>query len=341
MLYFCTLFDSRYIQYGLTLYGSLIAQERPFHIWILCMDQKTHSFLQSADLPNVNLLTIDDIASLDPDILTVRGNRSVVELYFSSKAFLCSYLFRTQSQIDLLTYLDADMFFFRSPDAIVKEMEGFSVGLTPHRFPAHQKHREQYGFFNAGFISIRRDTTGLECLDWWRKSCFDWCHDYVSEGRFADQGYLSMMPARFPAVRVIPSKGFNAAPWNISQFDIAGNTDGITIDGDLLVLYHFHGIKWVFGRLYDCGFSGYQDVMNNTIRSLIYRPYLDALVLHNVPERTPDSARDIRAHRSKFARLRSDMPVIWNTLNTFRMIIRGIRYKSLITVRNSTMSGAA
>lgn len=341
MVYLCTFFDSRYMRQGLALHRSLIEQRSPFHLWVLCMDAQAHAYLKAADLPHLSLLTLEDIASSDPDIHTAKANRSTVELYFSSKSFLCRHLFDTHPQIDLLTYLDADMFFFSSPEAITREMDGCSVGLTPHRFPPHQKHREQYGLFNAGFISIRRDASGLACLDWWRKSCFEWCHDRVSEGRFADQGYLSMMPTRFPGVHSISSRGINAAPWNISQFSITQDTEHVMVERDRLVLYHFHGVRRVWGGLYDAGFAGYRDVMSQDVRRLIYRPYLAALAQCCAPDVSPDGERNIRTAHGRFSRFRSAMPALWNILIAIRTIAKGICYRSLMTAPAGAQKGMA
>lgn len=340
MVYLCTFFDIRYLDRGLALHRSLVRQGDPFHLWVLCMDDETRDALLSIGLSDVTLVTTDDLARHDPDVRTAAGNRSLVEFYFTSKSFLCLYIFATDPKVDLLTYLDADAFFFGSPETVRDVMAGSSVGLTPHRFPPHLKQGEQYGRFNAGFLSIRRDEEGLKCLRWWRDSCFAWCHDRVHEGRFADQGYLDRIPELFRRVRIIDHKGINAAPWNISQYRTSRGDGTILIDGDPLVLYHFHGVKQVFGSIYDCGFSEYQDVMKHTVRSLIYQPYLGVLARHQVPARSSDGTRDIRTSGGRFARLRSAMPRLWTLLISILITAKGIRYRSLMTAGSEAERGA-
>ena len=335
MVFLCTFFDYRYLDRGLALYRSLVQQGHPFHLWILCMDLDTHDLLARMELSQVSLITIDDLAQQDKNILVAKGNRSLVEFYFTSKSFLIQYILSSRPDVELITYLDADLFFFGSPSVIQSEMEGWSVGLTPHRFPPHLKQREQYGLFNAGFISIRRDAAGLACLMWWRNSCFAWCHDYVSENRFADQRYLDSMPASFEKVRIIHHKGINAAPWNISQYDAVLQNGSVLIEGEPLVLYHFHDVKQVSPFLFESGLSSYHNVLLNTIRRAVYLPYIAVLQRQKVPGLGHLSKATIRITKGKYDRVRRVLPSVWKLLKFFKGMGNGLRYRSLILYAGS------
>ena len=181
------------------------------------MDDETRDVLSAVRLKGVGLLSIDDLGRHDDRLFRAKENRSLVEFYFTSKSFLCQYILDTSPEVDLLTYLDADAYFFGDPAVIWTEMKDYSVGLAPHRFSRRLKTRERYGKFNAGFLCFRNDGIGKECLAWWRDNCFTWCHDYVDDGRFADQGYLDLIPDRFDRVKCIEHRGINLAPWNIAE----------------------------------------------------------------------------------------------------------------------------
>src|SRR6185503_15291489 len=98
-------------------------------------------------------------------------------------------------------------FFFGSPSAVFREQGEASVGIVPHRFPPRLAHLVENGIYNVAWVSFQRDRDGLECLEWWRKRCIEWCHDYIDNGRFADQGYLDEFPKRFGGVCAIDHPG--------------------------------------------------------------------------------------------------------------------------------------
>jgi len=330
MVFFCTFFDYRYLDRGLALYRSLVQQGHPFHLWILCMDSDTHDLLARLELPGVSLVTIDDLARQDKDVLIAKGNRSLVEFYFTSKSFLISFILSSRPDVELITYLDADLFFFSSPAAIKSEMEGYSVGLTPHRFPPRLKERDKYGTFNAGFISFRRDADGLACLEWWRNSCFAWCHDYVSGDRFADQRYLDAIPASFAKVKIISHKGINAAPWNISQYETDLQNNNVLIAGQPLVLYHFHDVKQVAPFLFESGLSSYHIVLQNTLRRAVYLPYIEVLRRQKVAVSGHHSKVNIRITKGSHDRFKRLLPSVWKLLKFIQGLVNGVRYRSLI-----------
>lgn len=330
MVDLCTFFDSRYLERGIALHGSLVKQGHPFRLWILCMDTDVQRRLSRRGLDSTNLVTIDDLAAHDKTLSTAKGNRSLVEFYFTSKPFLCRYIFAHAPQVTMLTYLDADLYFFSSPEEILNQMRGYSVGLTPHRFPPHLRKSEQYGRFNAGFISFRKDEEGQRCLDWWRERCLAWCHDYVQDDRFADQRYLDRIPGKFPGVRIIDHKGINAAPWNISQYRVESSGGSVLIDGDPLILYHFHAIQRMGPCFTETGLSGYQNRLSRLVRDAVYLPYLDVLQRQNEPEMRPTSSSSIRVARGKYDHLKQIVPLMWRLVMFVKGMWRGLRYQSLI-----------
>src|SRR6516225_3125591 len=219
MYYFCTYFDHKFLPRGLALHESLTDHCPSFRLWVLCLDPLAHDALCQLNLPNLCPIALKDFENEDEELLSAKRNRSRIEYYFTCTPSLPLYVFNHNPEVDLITYLDADLYFFGDPKPIFEEMTNKSVAITEHRFPDHRREiMEVYGLYNVGWLSFRRDGTALDCLHWWRERCLEWCHDHPAEGRFADQKYLDEWPSRFQRVVVIRQKGVNVAPWNMANY---------------------------------------------------------------------------------------------------------------------------
>jgi len=179
--------------------------------------------------------------------------------------------------VDLITYLDADLFFFSEISPIYDELADRSIGIIGHRFPPFLKDNEQFGIFNVGWVSFRRDAHGLACLRWWRERCLEWCYDHPEDGRFADQKYLDVWPSRFEKVAVLQHKGANLAPWNLANYTISTHGDHVRVDEQPLIFFHFHGLKHIERWAYDPGLNHYQTKATTIIRRSVYAPYIRML----------------------------------------------------------------
>ncbi len=305
-LHFCTFFDHGYLSRGLSLYDSLVEQSDDFVLHVLALTPQCHDTLQAMNLPN---MLITDLATVEQGVSAlsmVRRDRSLAAYYFTLKPVWLRWVLKQNTHIETITYLDSDMFFFADPALAVAEMDGYSVSLTPHRFPSHLKSREKYGVFNAGWVSFRRDDAGLACLDWWHDSCLEWCEDTVrDDGAFADQGYLTLIPERFTAVKVIAHKGINLAPWNISACQVTETKksqqqrNSVMVDDQLLILFHFHGLKGPHSKLYFPNVSAYQAALSSVLRERVYRPYIRTLKKY---EALSDAASGGRRDANRSAR---------------------------------------
>jgi hypothetical protein len=109
------------------------------------------------------------------------------------------------------------------------------------------------------------------------RQCLDWCHDYVDQGRFADQGYLDEWPARYQGLHVIPALGANVAPWNVEQYLVSLRHGVPRVDAEPVIFYHFHGLRSLDRHLYALGLERYGVTLTWPLRDLIYAPYLSAL----------------------------------------------------------------
>ena len=67
-----------------------------------------------------------------------------------------------------ITYLDADLLFYSSPNKIFKEIDNSSIAIIEHRFSPPFKNLEINGRFCVEWNSFRRDKEGMECLENWK-----------------------------------------------------------------------------------------------------------------------------------------------------------------------------
>jgi hypothetical protein len=177
----------------------------------------------------------------------------------------------------VLTYLDADLFFFSDPSPIYQELDEASVLIVGHRFPPHLKYLEDHGIYNVGLLSFRRDGVGPQCLHWWRNRCLEWCYDRVEDGRFADQKYLDDWPTRFPRVVVLQHKGAGLAPWNVSNHALRLENGQVLVDTQPLVFFHFHGLKQMGRWLYNPDLKDYGACIDPLLKQHIYGLYVREL----------------------------------------------------------------
>jgi hypothetical protein len=181
------------------------------------MDQACHEALARAQLPGLRPIALADFERGDEALLRAKENRTLIEYYFTCTASLPRYVFREEPAIDLLTYLDADLYFFADPDPLFGELGGGSVGIIEHRSSKRLGSLEEYGRYNVAWISFRRDANGMACLEWWRDRCLEWCYDRVER---AVRGASTSTVAT--AVRGSWSFNIrcNVAPWSIEDHPV-------------------------------------------------------------------------------------------------------------------------
>jgi hypothetical protein len=275
---FCTYFDSHYLTRGLSLYLSLREHCPSFRLWVLCMDTSTTHCLKQLALPQVIPVGLEELEAYDSPLLVLKGKRSKIEYYFTCTPSLPLYILSHWPETPMVSYLDADLFFYHDPAPIFDEIGGCSIALMEHRYAPNLRHRLKYGRFNVGWLSFRNDDHGHECLQWWRERCLEWCYDRVEGDRYADQKYLDLWPGLFTGLRIVRHKGANLAPWNISRYSISRQAERVCVDEVPLIFFHFHGFEQIAPWLYDPHFAGCRARMTKDIKFGIFAPYIQALL---------------------------------------------------------------
>jgi hypothetical protein len=277
MRYFCTYFDHNYLPRVLALYHSLVKHSSAFHLFALCMDEDAYGSFERLQLPQTTAFRLGQLECANEELLRAKQGRSKVEYYYTCGPAFLLYLLDCHSQIDLITYLDADLFFFSDPKPLFDDLESFSVGIVEHRFPKRQAKLKRFGIYNVGWVSFRRDEHGLECLRWWVASCIEWCYDRVEENRYADQKYLNQFPLRFKSVRVLRHPGANLAPWNVANHRITEHHDRVWVDDQALIFFHFQGFRVITSWLFDTNLGGYQASPSPIVKRKVFGPYISEM----------------------------------------------------------------
>lgn len=241
--YFCTYFDKNYLVRGLALYNSLKKQQIEFELWVLCYDDYTYDLLAKLQKKEIKLIRLKAFEDANPELVAVKDERTLVEYYWSSTPLLPLHVFEQAHYIQALTYLDADLFFCKSPAEAYEEWGDNSVYIVSHRFPKGHEVTgpTNAGKFNVGYLSFQRDAEGLKCLKWWADRCIEWCFNRVEDGKLGDQKYLDDFPTLFKKVVQSDHLGINIGEWNIFGFTIHFDGKNFRVNSKYdLVVFHFN-----------------------------------------------------------------------------------------------------
>lgn len=248
--YFCTLFDSNYLLKGVAMLRTLRRHCPEAHVHVLCMDGQTREILQQLELPHVSCLSLSEVE--DEALLAVKPDRSMAEYCWTLSPCLPWHVLQQNPQIDFITYLDADLFFYSSVRPLFDEIGASSIAIIEHRFAPQLRHLEVKGRFCVEWVSFRRDEDGLACLARWREQCIEWCFYRLEDDRMGDQKYLDKWPGQYRTVHILQHAGAGIAPWNYAQYKFGENAAGeITVEGEPLIFFHFHQFQLLSNGSFD------------------------------------------------------------------------------------------
>ena len=274
---YCTLFDSNYIAYGINLIESLKQHDQNAKVYVVTMDIYVNNELQKLNFANVILIKIDDVEKEYSQLKDLKQKRSKTEYFFTLTPVICKYIMSLFDDIDRLTYLDSDLYFFSSPSPLFDEIRDSSIAIIEHKFSFIAKQNVKYGKFNVGWISFVRDSQGIDCINNWFDNCIEWCFQKVEPNRYADQKYLDNWPLNYSNLKIIKHKGANLAPWNIANYKIKKINNEIFVDEDKLIFFHFANIKQLTGSKFKTNLSRVLVKTSGIIKNNIYVPYLRLL----------------------------------------------------------------
>ena len=327
---FCTYFDHNYLARGMTLYYSLFRVCSDFTLYILCLTKETYEILHQQHLKNVILIKLKDLEESEPRLLQIKDNRTAIEYYFTLTPCLPYYVIHHFNDIELITYLDCDLYFLADPKEIFEEIDNNSVAIISHRFSKENKKLEVYGLYNVGWISFRNDNNGIQCLKWYKDKCLEWCYDKLEDTRYADQKYLNFFSDKFEGVCEISHKGANLAPWNVDNYNISLKCSNLFADEDKIIFFHVQSFKKIFFNIYTSCFYNYHASFTKLIKIYIYKPYLKKLLFYNKYIHKKSNINDIRHTKSNYRILQLVFPRIIIYYRKIRLLVKGVKYNTLV-----------
>jgi len=275
---FCTLFDSNYLSRGIAMYDSLKRHCSNFHLYIVAFDDKAYTILNKLALENITVISLKEFEN--EKLLAVKPTRSRAEYCWTCTPSTILYIFDTY-KVENCTYIDADLYFYSSPQVLFDEMNDRSVLITQHRFTPKYDRSKIAGKYCVQFMTFKNNPDGLKVLNWWVEACLEWCYDKYEDGKFGDQKYLDDWTVRFKGiVHDLKHLGGGMAPWNIQQYEISDTTNDRlyfkTIDGAVkfqAVFFHFHYVRFYENDLVDLGWLRFE----KEIICTLYGNYLKEL----------------------------------------------------------------
>lgn len=283
MTYYCTLFNSYYLSRGLVTAESLTQASPNSHLFIFTFDDLAYEVLQALNLERVTLVQLAELEAFDKELFALKDDRTLGEYCWTSTSCVLRYAIQ-KFNLPHCTYIDADMYFYQSPEILLKEVpEDHSVMITEHRYdPKYNFLAERAGKYCVQFMYFKNDEKGMAVLNWWRDACLEWCYNRIEDGKFGDQKYLDNWTTQFEGVWELQNEGGGVAPWNMEQyyFSSEGKEDKIFLKNKNknelygLVFFHFHNLKMfsnatVFPR-------GRYSIEADT-NEIIFLPYIEKL----------------------------------------------------------------
>jgi hypothetical protein len=115
----------------------------------------------------------------------------------------------------------------------------------------------------------------MACLEEYRHQCLDWCYLREENGNYADQAYLDAWEKK-PGFHAFLNRGANVAAWNLGDRRLEYDRDGIQVDGDPLMFFHFQKFRALSRDWFDTDLWPARWITRRLRERLIF-PYIDEL----------------------------------------------------------------
>ena len=185
------------------------ASTKPIQTYVLALDEEAHRVA----LGNATtVMAIEDLR--DEEFLNARKNRSHEEFCWTCAPVLSSFILQNKPVGEFAVYLDADLYFFSDPAALLAEMgDDKNIVIHPHRFsPDRVSWEATAGTFNVGFVGFRISDEARACADRWRTQVLDLCVKDPEKGLCGGSRVFKRMAFVIPGLRIMENIGGGTAP---------------------------------------------------------------------------------------------------------------------------------
>lgn len=251
---FCTLFDSNYLDKGLALYYSMEKVIKEFTLYIFAFDKKCEETLNLLNLKSAIVIGLGEFET--EQMLKLKGERSRAEYCWTCTPISIEYVMERYN-VDICTYIDADLYFFADPSILLNEVRGddYSVMITEHRFEETENGRklmDKNGKYCVQFNTFKNNAQGRAVLSWWKEKCIEWCFFRHEDNRMGDQKYLENWTKDFKGVHELQNLGGGLAYWNLMQYNFSKIENGQILLRDRknnnefkVIFVHFQNLRYL------------------------------------------------------------------------------------------------
>lgn len=264
MNHFVTLFNYNYLPQGLAMINSL-KSDKKHTIWVVCLDDELFNFLSQNKIENVELISLDEIQKFVGH--NHKKNRSFLEYCWLLTPFSIKYVLTKAQNANEVTYIDADVFFFKKIDPLIDEFKnsGKDIYIQLHDYEDNNINFSKSGKFIIQFLTFKNNQKAEKIRNEWEIKCvqstsIDYKNNIVGDQKYFDELY-SQYTENFC---VSKNFSFFQAPWTSDKSKIAN-----------VILYHFHSLRVCKTKVKM--FSGYK--LDDEIIKNVYIPYLKELKL--------------------------------------------------------------
>jgi hypothetical protein len=242
---FCTIITNDYLPYTQVLHNSITRFNHGIELNVLIVDKYTVDDVEISKNINIYGSGIVCDEGIGYRIKNKYKNESLDKFRWTMKPIFINYLMNEHGY-EKVIYIDPDVYFLSDYNFLFKELDVYSVILTPHwrnsnpYLDSGNFHTNLTdGLFNAGFIGVSKG--GGDAMDWWAKVCHYACEKDIMNGLYDDQGYLNLLPIYFDNIGIIKHMGCNVANWNMLICKRESQIDGtVLINGEYpIVFVHF------------------------------------------------------------------------------------------------------
>ncbi len=261
------------------MYESLKVSCASFHIYIFAFDELCFQILNDLHPDSATIIPLEKFEN--KQLLDVKKERTRAEYCWTCTSSTIEYVL-ANFNVPACTYIDADLYFYRSPEILINELnQEKTVLITEHRYSLLSKLYEEKraGRFCVQFVTFINEPESRLILKHWISQCIEWCYARYEDGKFGDQKYLDEWPVKYNNVKISEHPGAGIAPWNIIQYHIFRRSDslmGIELKTGKefdIVFFHFHFVRFMDNGIVDLGWNR----IPGDIQDYLYIPYINKI----------------------------------------------------------------
>ena len=250
-----TICSANYLAHAKVL-GDSLTKSNPDYQFVIGLVDRVPAEINLASWLPYEVIPVTDLCI--PEFRAMADKYHIIELNTAVKPFYMEFLYRRNSDVKNVVYLDPDILVLGSFKELADKLRNNSIIVTPHCCTYDNSALNIYyerimlcmGIYNLGFIATARTETTFTFLKWWQKRLVDHCHYSPGSGVFYDQLWVSLAPLYFDGVYVEKNPGYNMSYWNHFERRLSRQDNRYQVNGKHdLIFYHFSGYNPLEPRL--------------------------------------------------------------------------------------------